>query len=185
MSKHRNWTVYGFDIHQDKTKNLNVHMQTLSSFQEVVVSTPVKAAETLIRHPVIGKMLPIDANLVHYYGNVNLNASDYNEIRGIRKHLITTLKLWAEKSRLTGSRGFRSFALKDVVIEKSEYHSDVYIMKFDVIFSNCSFYDTSKNQLQVHEQEAIDAIAAHEKVLYNMMHNMTSRTMSVLLRSIV
>ena len=184
MSKHRNWTVYGFDIDTDKTKNLNVHMKTLSSFQEVVVSTPVKAAETLIRHPIIGKMLPDNANLVHYYGNVNLNASDYNDIRSIRKHLITTLKLWAEKSRLVGSRGFRSFALKDVVIEKSEHMKDVYVLKFDVIFSNCSFYDTAKNQSQIHSQEEIGTIIGHETVLYNMMKNITSRTLSVSLKPI-
>lgn len=182
MGKHRDWTIAGFDITSDKTHNLNVQMSNLPTYRELKTRTSIKAAELLMRDAVIGKMLPADASLVHYYGVVTLRASDYSELRGIRKQLISLVKSWAAKSRLSAKRGFRSYALKDVVIEKNDNH---YQLKFDVIFSNCSFYDTNKNLLVVHNQEESDATTNHAQVLSSMLKGLTHRVEQVTLKAIV
>lgn len=173
MGSHRNWSVFGFDVDAERTHALGVDLNTLSTLNVVSVRTAVKAVEVLTRHSVISKMLPEGANLVHYYVAVPIQASSYDTIRKYRATLVKAVKTWASKSRIPNNRGFRSFALKDIVIERDEHRDGFYNMKFDVIFSNCSYYNTTTGSKLVHEQEDINIAARHATVLGAMLRDQT------------
>lgn len=173
MGSHRNWSIFGFNVHAENTKSVGVDLNNLNTISVVNARTMVKAVEVLTRHNVISKMLPDNANLVHYYVTIPISARSYDTIRPYRAALIKNIKTWASKSRITNNRGFRSFALKDVVIERNELVDGFYNLKFDVIFSNCSYYNTGSGMMAVHEQDSKDVANEHAKVLLAMLRDNT------------
>lgn len=75
---------------------------------------------------------------------VQTSITDRNELRDYRDGVREAIKLWAEKSRIPGLRGWRANAIKTPSFEASAYG---YVLRFQVILGTSVFY--SKNRVTV------------------------------------
>ncbi len=154
MSKHRNWTVRGFDT-ATYTQSTSVQLSDVGTATTLSVPSERKAVEMLLVHDTLKTMSPVTMTdttsepLIGYYVRVDIPVNAYSQLRGKRKEIIAAVQQWAEKSRVYGARGFRANAVKDPVIEKNS--DGIYSLKFNVLFSNAIFY-TSKT----HKVGAVD-----------------------------
>lgn len=150
MGSKRVWTVRGFDSLSTYSKSVSVQLSAVPSMVSLVVPSERKAVEKLLVDPVIRTMSPLIRatpdtanveNLVGYYINVKIPVNSYDAIRRNRSLIMNAVNQWAEKSRVTGARGFRANAVKTPIIEKNIEGS--YSLKFNVLFSNVLFYTSN------------------------------------------
>lgn len=160
MSKHRNWTVRGFNANLQYTPSTSVQLATVGTATTVEVPLERKAVEMLLVHDTLKTMSPVHMNevitdpVVGYNVVVQIPVTEYSELRTKRKYIIAAVHQWAEKSRVYGSRGFRANAIKDPVIAKNKDGN--YSLKFNVLFSNAIFYTSKVHKVgAIHDSHAI------------------------------
>lgn len=64
---------------------------------------------------------------------------DKDQLKDMRPKLVESFTRWAEKSRVRGSRGWRTSAIRTPVFEKNE--DGGYFMKAQILLSSVIFYD--------------------------------------------
>lgn len=157
MGSKRVWLVRGFDTDAVFAKNVGNSFESIPGVVKQIVPSERKAVERLLIDPVMRTMSPVvrttpetanSENIVGYYVNVVIPVNSYDELRSLRKDIIFAVNQWAEKSRVSGNRGFRANAVKSPVIERNR--EGTYSLKFNVLFSNTIFYSSKTWRSNAH-----------------------------------
>ena len=159
MGSKRVWVVRGYDTDSVFAKNVGMSLDSVPGVVRKVVASERKAVESLLIDPVVRTMSPVVRvtpdtanceNIVGYYVNVKIPVNSYDELRSLRKDIIFAVNQWAEKSRVSGNRGFRANAVKSPVIERNL--EGTYSLKFNVLFSNTIFYSSKTWRSDAHSK---------------------------------
>jgi hypothetical protein len=71
-----------------------------------------------------------------------------HDLADLRPAMVEALNRWAEKSRVRGSRGWRTSAVKSPKFEKNESSSG-YVLRTQILLSNAIFYDDNTVKIGV------------------------------------
>ena len=143
MSSPRTYTVRGLDPSVAAFNCMGV-LQDQPGFVEInEVPTEAKAVELMLTHGAVSKMVtgvsPVTSSYVDVLNiKVEVFANGTSDAKKLRKAMATSIKTWAEKSRVRGVRGWRAHALKTPKIQRSQGAG--YELDFDAILGHAVFY---------------------------------------------